>query len=85
MEVRNLPEAFILLSIMPGMDSSVRENLNLEYIAEIYQVFGLYDLILKTKELEDMQQIDGIVAKIRQLDGITNSVTMLVRTGSREI
>lgn len=82
LEVRNLPEAFILLSIMPGMDSNVRENLNLEHIAEIYQVFGLYDLILKTKELVDMQQIDGIVAKIRQLDGITNSVTMLVRTAS---
>lgn len=79
LEVRNLPEAFILVSIKPGLDTVVRKTLDMKQIAEIYQVFGLYDLILKTKELEDMQQIEEIVAAIRQLDGITNTVTMLVR------
>ena len=60
----------------------VRENLNMEHIDEIYQVFGLYDLILKTSELEDMQQIESIVSSIRQMEGITNTVTMLVRAAS---
>ena len=79
MEVRNLPAAFILLSIKPGQDSMILDQLNLDDLEEFYQVFGLYDLILKTKEFEDMEQIEDIVSKIRQLDGITNTVTMLVR------
>ncbi|MFX0202404.1 MAG: Lrp/AsnC ligand binding domain-containing protein [Candidatus Hodarchaeota archaeon] len=79
MEEWNLPTAFILLSIKPGMDFEIYKKLNREDIAEIYQVFGLYDMIIKTKEIEDMNKIEQILAYIRQLEGITNTITMLVR------
>lgn len=77
-----MPTAFILLSIKPGMDSEIYKKLNREDIAEIYQVFGLYDMIIKTKEIEDMNQIEQILAHIRQLEGITNTVTMLIRVSA---
>ncbi len=82
MEVLNLPTAFILLSIKPGMDSEIYEKLNKENIAEIHQVFGLYDMIIKTKEIEDMKHIEQILTQIRQLEGITNTVTMIVRNSA---
>lgn len=64
------------------MDSEIYKKLNREDIAEIHQVFGLYDMIIKTKEIEDMNQVEQILAFIRQLEGITNTVTMIVRNSA---
>ena len=75
----DLPAAFMLVSIKPGMDTIVLNHLKNVDITEIYQVFGLYDLIVKTTEQDEMEQIEEIVSSIRQLEGITKTVTMLVR------
>lgn len=79
LEVLDLPAAFMLVSIKPGMDTIVLNHLKNADITEIYQVFGLYDLIVKTTEQDEMEQIEEIVSSIRQLEGITKTVTMLVR------
>ncbi len=79
LEVLDLPAAFMLVSIKPGMDTIVLNHLKNVDITEIYQVFGLYDLIVKTTEQDEMEQIEEIVSSIRQLEGITKTVTMLVR------
>ena len=84
LEVKNLPIAFILVSIKPGMDSVVLESfsaLHTAHIDEMYQVFGLYDMIIKTNEGE-LKKIDQFVASIRQMEGITNTVTMIVRASA---
>ena len=75
----DLPAAFMLVSIKPGMDTIVLNHLKTADITEIYQVFGLYDIIVKTTEQDEMEQIEEIVSSIRQLEGITKTVTMLVR------
>jgi len=64
------------------MDSEIYKKLKREDIAEIHQVFGLYDMIIKTKEIEDMKQVEQILTFIRQLEGITNTVTMIVRNSA---
>ena len=64
------------------MDSEIYKKLNREDVAEIHQVFGLYDMIIKTKEIEDMKQVEQILTFIRQLEGITNTVTMIVRNSA---
>ncbi len=79
LEVLVLPAAFMLVSIKPGMDTIVLNHLKKADITEIYQVFGLFDIIVKTTEQDEMEQIEEIVSSIRQLEGITKTVTMLVR------
>ena len=44
---------------------------------EIHGVYGVYDLILKI-EAESMESLRNILAKIRRVDKIQSTVTMLV-------
>jgi len=78
-----MPIAYILLNIQPNYESEViskiREVLNggqsVKY--EIQGVYGVYDIIAKV-ECQSMDDVRNMLSKIRRVDKIVSTITMLV-------
>ena len=68
---------FVLIKVMPRMESSVYEKLvKLSEVEELYPLFGEYDLIAKinVKDFEELS--DVVVNKIRSIDGVIETKTL---------
>lgn len=78
-----MPIAYILLNIQPNSESEViskiREVLkggqSVKY--EIQGVYGVYDIIAKV-ECQSMDDVRNVLSKIRRVDKIVSTITMLV-------
>ncbi|MGH9999418.1 MAG: Lrp/AsnC ligand binding domain-containing protein [Nitrosopumilaceae archaeon] len=78
-----MPTAFILLNVKINYEMQVIEKLkeliesdeSLKY--EIHQVYGVYDMVVKMVA-ENMESLRNILAKIRRVDKISSTVTMLI-------
>jgi len=78
-----MPIAYILLNIQPNSESEViskiREVLkggqSVKY--EIQGVYGVYDIIAKV-ECQSMDDVRNMLSKIRRVDKIVSTITMLV-------
>ena len=78
-----MPIAYILLNIQPNYESEViskiREVLkgspSVKY--EIQGVYGVYDIIAKV-ECQSMDDVRNMLSKIRRVDKIVSTITMLV-------
>ncbi|GAG60350.1 unnamed protein product [marine sediment metagenome] len=71
--------AYILINMDLGHGAYFTEELGkIPEITELYNVYGVYDFIVKV-EAETMDQLKDIVkSKIRNLDYIKSTLTMLV-------
>ncbi len=77
-----MPIAYILLNVRVNSEMKVigklKEILQTgESKYELQGVYGVYDLIVKI-ETESMESLRNIIAKIRRVDKIYSTVTMLV-------
>ncbi len=74
-----LPEAFLLISSEVGQENQVISELqSIPEVKESYVVYGVYDVIAKI-EAESMQHLkDGVSLRIRQLDSVRTTLTMVV-------
>ncbi|MGI0083089.1 MAG: Lrp/AsnC ligand binding domain-containing protein [Nitrosopumilaceae archaeon] len=77
-----MPIAYILLNVRVNSEMEVigklKEILQTgESKYELQGVYGVYDLIVKI-ETESMESLRNIIAKIRRVDKIYSTVTMLV-------
>jgi DNA-binding Lrp family transcriptional regulator len=74
-----MPGAFVLLNTELGSeDSIVKELRNLEGVKEVFQVYGVYDIIAKV-ESETMDKVKEIITwKLRKLPGVKSTLTMIV-------
>ncbi|HYL65816.1 MAG TPA: Lrp/AsnC ligand binding domain-containing protein [Nitrosopumilaceae archaeon] len=79
-----MPTAYILLNVKPESELEVikqikntvkTEDESLRY--EIQGVYGVYDIIVKI-ESENMDDVKNILGKIRRIDKISSTITMLV-------
>ena len=79
-----MPTAYVLLNIKPDSELVVIkqikdimkiENQSVKY--EIQGVYGVYDIVVKI-ESESMDDVKNILAKIRRIDKISSTITMLV-------
>jgi DNA-binding Lrp family transcriptional regulator len=74
-----LPEAFVLIVSEVGQEDQV--IIDLQAIPEVkvsYVVYGVYDVIARV-EAESMQRLKDVVSlRIRQLDTVRTTLTMLV-------
>lgn len=70
--------AFILIKNKPGNEYSILRKLeNIIEINEIYPIFGEYDFLIKIKA-KNMDVIGEIlINKIRIIDGITDTITLM--------
>ena len=75
----NMPSAFVLLNTELGSeDSIVRDLKSLEGVKEVFQVYGVYDIIAKV-ESDTMDKVKDIITwKLRKLTGVKSTLTMIV-------
>ena len=78
-----MPVAFVLINAEIGSeDEVVTELRKLSNVRESYVVYGVYDIVAKV-EAESMDKLKEIVTwKIRRLDKVRSTLTMIVVEGS---
>ena len=74
-----MPVAFVLINTeIDAMEKVLKDLENVESVKEAYSTFGVYDVIVKV-EAPSMDKIKDLVTdRIRRLDGVRSSLTMIV-------
>ncbi len=74
-----MPMAFVLINADLGAEEElVKELKNTENVKEVYTVYGVYDIIVKV-EADTMEKVkDTITWKIRRMDKVRSTLTMIV-------
>jgi DNA-binding Lrp family transcriptional regulator len=74
-----MPKAFVLMNAELGSeDSIVGELRRLEGVKEVYQVYGVYDIVTQV-ESDTMEKVKEIITwKLRKLNGVKSTLTMIV-------
>ncbi len=78
-----MPAAYILLNSQPNSEVEIiskikeiiKDNSSVKY--EIQGVYGVYDIIVKV-ECENMDDIRNSLGKIRKVNKIVSTITMLI-------
>lgn len=78
-----MPMAFVLINADLGAEEElVKELKKIESLKEVYIVYGVYDIIVKV-EAESMEKVkETITWKIRRLDKVRSTLTMIVIEGT---
>jgi len=71
--------AFVLINADLGAEEElIKELKNTENVKEVYTVYGVYDIIVKV-EADTMEKVkDTITWKIRRMDKVRSTLTMIV-------
>lgn len=73
-----MPVAFVLINTeTDSMEKVLKALAKLEGVKEAYSVFGVYDIVVKV-EAASTDKIRDLAYKIRRLDGIRSTLTMIV-------
>jgi len=73
-----LPLAFILINTDPGSEEDLLKELrSIPFVKEVYNVYGVYDIVAKI-EADTMEKVKETVTwKIRPLDKVRSTLTLL--------
>lgn len=74
-----MPSAYVLVTVEIGKVQQVNILLReIKELKEIYSLYGVYDIIAKV-EADDMETLKDLVgSRIRQIDGIRATTTMIL-------
>ncbi len=74
-----MPKAFVLMNAELGSeDSLVNELKKMDGVKEVYQVYGVYDIVAQV-EADAMEKVkETITWKLRKLNGVKSTLTMIV-------
>jgi DNA-binding Lrp family transcriptional regulator len=74
-----MPKAFVLMNAELGSEESIVSDLKkFEDVTEIYQVYGVYDIVAQV-ESNTMEKVkETITWKLRKLNGVKSTLTMIV-------
>ena len=74
-----LATAFVLINTELGQEQDVLNKLKeLTEVKEVHLVYGVYDIIARI-ETETMQELKDVISwKIRRLDKVRSTLTMIV-------
>ncbi|MBI3022806.1 MAG: Lrp/AsnC ligand binding domain-containing protein [Thaumarchaeota archaeon] len=77
-----MPMAFVLINADLGAEEQlVKELKGIENVREVYVVYGVYDIVAKV-EADVMEKVkETITWKIRRLDRVRSTLTMIVVEG----
>jgi DNA-binding Lrp family transcriptional regulator len=77
-----MPMAFVLINADLGAEEQlVKELKSIENVKEVYVVYGVYDIVAKV-EADAMEKVkETITWKIRRLDRVRSTLTMIVVEG----
>ncbi len=74
-----MERAIVLINIAPGGEDDVMRDLrNEKNIPEVYQLYGLYDLLAVVEGVDDQAVKSLISAKLRGHPRVTSTLTMKV-------
>ncbi len=78
-----MPSAFVLINAEIGSEDEVLKQLkSLPNVKESYVVYGVYDIVAKVSA-DTMDKLKEIVTwKIRRLDKVRSTLTMIVVEGT---
>lgn len=78
-----MPSAFVLINAEIGSEDEVLKQLKtLPNVKESYVVYGVYDIVAKVSA-DTMDKLKDIVTwKIRRLDKVRSTLTMIVVEGT---
>lgn len=79
-----MPTAFVLINTEIGSEATVLETLKkVEGVNEAFAVYGVYDIIARVKA-DTMDKLKEIVTwRIRRLDKVRSTLTMIVVEASK--
>lgn len=71
--------AFVLINAELGAEEElVKELETIEGVKDVYRVYGVYDIVVRI-EAESMEKVkEAITWKIRRLDRVRSTLTMIV-------
>jgi DNA-binding Lrp family transcriptional regulator len=74
-----MPMAYVLINTEPkNMETVVATLEKLDSVVEIFPVYGVYDVVAKI-QAETMEKLKDIVTwKVRSLDNVRSTITMLI-------
>jgi DNA-binding Lrp family transcriptional regulator len=74
-----MPKAFVLMNAELGSEDSLVSDLRkLDSVQEVYQVYGVYDIVAQV-EADTMEKVkETITWKLRKLNGVKSTLTMIV-------
>lgn len=74
-----MPLAFVLINAeLGGEEALIQELKKIDLVKEVYVVYGVYDLVAKI-EADSMDKLkEAITWKIRRIDKIKSTLTMIV-------
>ena len=74
-----MPMAYVLINTEPKhMENVVSTLEKLDAVVEIFPVYGVYDVVVKV-QADTMEKLKDIVTwKVRSLDDVRSTITMLV-------
>lgn len=77
-----MPMAFVLINADLGAEEQlVKELKGIENVKEVFVVYGVYDIVAKV-EADAMEKVkETITWKIRRLDRVRSTLTMIVVEG----
>ncbi len=75
----HMHSAFVLMNAELGKENQiVKELKQIPNIKEVYPVYGVYDILMEL-EADSMEVLrETITTKIRKLDGIKSTLTMII-------
>ena len=84
LSVASFVTAFIGVSMSPGVMSDFEEALRgLPEVLECHHVTGSYSLLIKVKT-QNTQTLEGLISRLRLLDGVLRTETLIVLSTSLE-
>ena len=74
-----MPMAYVLINTEPkNMETVVSTLEKLDSVVEIFPVYGVYDVVAKI-QAETMEKLkDFVTWKVRSLDNVRSTITMLI-------
>ena len=75
-----MPMAYVLVNTKEYDVQLMKILRKIKGVEEAYPLYGVYDIIAKTKA-DTMDEIKGIHNKIRKLDGVRQTITMISHEG----
>ncbi len=74
-----MPIAFVLLTVEPGREEEVLSKLKeIPEVQEAHRVYGVYDTVVKVYADSPEKLKDIITWKIRKVENVKSTLTMLV-------
>lgn len=71
--------AYITICTEVGVEREVMDRLSvLPEVKEVHEVYGVYDLVVRVETEEISELKEALGEKIRSLDGVRSTLTMIV-------